>query len=188
MLLTYPQAVHQAYILEHISPMLLHLQGLKAVPSNLQALYRRADMSVTRTKALLQQLAEASRGIPFKILLDIQQSMRHFYDVSLYAAKIEVDDIEEAVCSACDDVMLRRIQENHYVALMGENARKLVVGLLFYAIPMRKWSSIGALMGLAYPGWMLVIWSLHKYSRAFEAPLQKIIKRPQDCRSVAISL
>ena len=181
------QAVHQSFVSEHIVPQLLQLQGPMCVPPNLQGLYRRAEMHRARAQAVMHQLWDGKfrKGISRDVLLSVQQAIRRYFDVCVHAAKIEVDDIELAVCQSFSDSTIGTLQENHFITVMGEDTAPRLLGLLFTGVPRSEWNRIGKQMGSVYPGKWLLIWYTHRYHSAMEAPLRRICK--ETLTSVVIS-
>ena len=185
-----PQALHQSYINENIIPFIVESVGPYAVPSNIQALYRIAELDRSRAHAVVQQLATKNfrHGVPCDLLTRARELMLKYHSVCVHAAKIEVDDLELTLCSHVDNALLLIAQEDHYAAMLAENtSRHHMIGLLFSGTSMSERGGIGTNMGQSFPGSMTILWSMYRFSRAFEVPLRRLIEsRPLECESVAV--
>ena len=189
-LLLLPQALHQSYIYGKTIPLILESVGPHAVPSNIQALYRMAELDRSRAHAVVQQLATKTfrRGVPCDLLTSARDLMLKYYGVCVHAAKIEVDDLELAACSHVEDALLMSTQKDHYATMLAEGtSRSHMIGLLFAGTSMSEWGPIGTNMGQAFPGHFTILWSTYRFSRAFEVPLRRLIEsRPSECESVSV--
>jgi hypothetical protein len=149
-----------------------------------------AELDRVKAHAAVEQLVTKSfrRGIPCGLLSSACELVRKYFDVCVHAAKIEVEDLESAVCLHVNDKQLLSTQEDHYATMLeATTSRHHMIGLLFFGTTKIDWAPIGTYMGACFPGRLTIFLATYRFGRIFDAPLRRLIEsRPLECESVVV--